>query len=249
MIVQIYEIQGPTEAEKCIELEVNHIGSVLFSEDMCRMPSLKEVFRLTEGTPARNSLIPLFQDSNALFRALDYYRPHIVHFCENLTDRNGHEVDLSGHIQFQFELKQKFPDISIMRTIPIPQKGGSPNFPTLKIASVFEPVSDFFLTDTWLGMEPVKGFIGLTGKTTDWDMALRLVIQSNIPVVLAGGLSPENVFDAVVKVVPAGADSCTWTNKTDENGNPIRFRKDFLKVEKFINEVRRAQEELNPVIE
>ena len=62
-------------------------------------------------------------------------------------------------------LKKKFPEIGIMRSIPIPQKGILPHFPSLKIAHLLEPVSDIFLTDTWLGKEPVKGFIGITGKS------------------------------------------------------------------------------------
>ncbi|MBW1829917.1 MAG: hypothetical protein JRI74_10915 [Deltaproteobacteria bacterium] len=60
MIVQIYEIQDPHEAEKCIEAGVDHIGSILLSGDTWRDPSLKEVFQITKGTVAKNSLIPLF---------------------------------------------------------------------------------------------------------------------------------------------------------------------------------------------
>ncbi len=240
MIVQIYEIQSPQEAEKCVELGVDHIGSVVLSKDTWREPSLKEAIRLSEGTDVKNSLIPLFQDIDILYMAMDYYRPHYVHFCDNLTDHNGHEIDMNGIIRFQSDLKERFPEIGIMRSIPIPQNGVSPNFPTLEIARALEPVSDIFLTDTWLGKEPVEGFIGITGKTVDWAMATELVLQSEIPVILAGGLSSENVYEAVMKTVPAGADSCTQTNMVDRNGRPIRFKKDFSKVEKFVKEVRRA---------
>jgi phosphoribosylanthranilate isomerase len=240
MIAQIYEIQHPQEAEKCIESGVDHIGSVLLSENTWREPSLKEVFRLTTGTSVRNSLIPLFHDINLLFRALDYYQPHFVHFCETLTTSDGWEINLDALIRFQGVVRQKFPEIGIMRSIPIPQKCVSLPFPTLKIARAFEPVSDVFLTDTWLGKEPVEGYIGITGKTVDWETAEKLVAQSNIPVILAGGLSPDNVYDALVKTAAAGADSCTQTNMVDENEKPVRFKKDFLKVENFVKEVRRA---------
>jgi phosphoribosylanthranilate isomerase len=36
MIVQIYEIQDPWQAERCIELGVDHIGSVLLSQNQWR---------------------------------------------------------------------------------------------------------------------------------------------------------------------------------------------------------------------
>lgn len=241
MIVQIYEIQEVREAEKCIELGVDTIGSVLLSKDEWQISSLKDVFHSTKGTSTKNSLIPLFPDADILYRALDYYQPDIVHFCETLTDVHGRKIDIALYLKLQSNVQQRFPETSIMRSIPIPQNGALPDFPTLEIARTLEPVSDIFLTDTWLGEEPVEGYIGITGKTVDFQIAKDLVRQSNIPVMLAGGLSPENVYDAVLKTRPAGADSCTQTNLADGNGKPIRFKKDFKKVEKFVKEVKRAK--------
>jgi phosphoribosylanthranilate isomerase len=244
MIVQIYEIQTPHEAEKCLELGVDHLGSVLLSKEEWRLPVLEEVMRLSSGAGAKSSLIPLFDDHDTLYRALDYYRPGYVHFCESLTDREGREIELDRFIGLQTEVKERFPAIGIMRSIPIPRCGLSGNFPTLKIARSLEPVSDLFLTDTWLEKEPVEGFIGITGKTVDWETARELVHQSSIPVILAGGLSPENVFQAIMKVLPAGADSCTLTNRVDEAGRTARFEKDLKKVGAFVEEVRRAEKEI-----
>jgi len=244
MIVQVYEIQTPHEAEKCIDLGVDHLGSVVLSEEEWHQPLLKDVMGLTGGTDTRNSLIPLFRDMDVLLRTLDYYRPHYVHFCDSLTDHNGNERDLHEFVHLQSGIREKFPEIGIIRSIPIPRNGAFPGFPTLKIARTFEPVSDFFLTDTWLGKEPVKGYIGITGTTADWDVARELVLGSDIPVILAGGLSPDNVYQASLHVLPAGADSCTRTNKLDPEGNPMRFRKDFPKVEAFVSEVRRLEIDL-----
>ena len=244
MIVQIYEIQTPHEAERCIELGVDHIGSVILSQDKWRMPPLREVIRLSDGTGAKNSLIPLFTDSDTLYRALDYYCPHYVHFCDSLTDNDGRKIELDGFIRSQSSLREIFPEVGIIRSIPIPQEGASPHFPTLSIARALEPVSDVFLTDTFLEKEPVTGFIGITGKTVDCEMAGELVVQSQIPVILAGGLSPENVHEAIVRVLPAGADSCTQTNQVDLKGRPARFKKDFQKVEAFVKAVRRAEKGL-----
>lgn len=245
MIIQIYEIQTPREAEKCIELGVDHLGSVLLSQDGWRVPELKEVVRLSDGTDVRNSIIPLFRDRDTLFRSLDYYGPHYVHFCHSLTDNEGREKDLKEFTDLQENLKEKFPEIGIMRSIPLPQKGEPTDFPTLKIARKLEPTSDILLTDTWLGKEPVEGYIGITGKTADWELASELVRQSNRPVILAGGLSPENVYEAINRVSPAGADSCTGTNKTDQDGKPERFKKDFQKVKKFVEEVRRYEKDMD----
>jgi phosphoribosylanthranilate isomerase len=197
--------------------------------------------RLTEGTVAKNCLIPLFQDFNGICRVLDHYRPHYVHFCETLTQFDCCQTDLEPFVRFQFDLKEKFPEIGIMRSLPIPQPKVSSPFSTLAMARLLQPVTDVFLTDTWLGREPVEGYIGITGRTADWNTARQLVVESQIPVILAGGLSPGNVFEALMLVRPAGADSCTGTNLQDAAGTPVRFRKDFGKVKRFVEEVRKTE--------
>ncbi len=42
MITQIYEIQTPKEAAQCIELGVDHIGSVLLSQEEWKQPLIKD---------------------------------------------------------------------------------------------------------------------------------------------------------------------------------------------------------------
>ena len=244
MIVQIYEIQAPEEAEKCISLGVDHIGSVLVSEDSWRQPLLKEVIGLSQGTDSRNSLIPLFKNQDILYKVLDYYRPAYVHFCDSIPHHPGCRPFMDELIVRQSKLKEEFPEMGVIRSIPIPPKGEAQGFPTLKMGAIFEATSDFFVIDTWLRTPPVGGFIGITGKLADWGLARELVLQSKIPVILAGGLSPENVYEALLRVLPAGADSCTHTNAVDGRKRPIRFKKDFRQVERFVNEVRRAGESI-----
>jgi len=249
MIVQIYEIQDPWQAGQCIELGVDHIGSVLLSQDQWRQPILKEVIGLSVGSEAKNSLLPLFWDMETLVHCLDYYRPHYVHLCGSLTDHQGIPVELDAISQLQHALKEKFPQIGIIRTIPIPGPGTMKGFPALEIARALEPVSDLFLIDTWREQEPVEGFIGVTGSPADWILSRELVRESDIPVMLAGGLSPENVFEGLVRVRPYGADTCTHTNKVDRGGTVIRFQKDFRRVEAFVKEVRRAEKVIKDKME
>jgi len=244
MIVQIYEIQDPWEAERCIELGVDHIGSVVLSTENWQNPEIRDLIKLTQNAGGKNSLIFLFWDKDIIFGALDYYCPDIIHFCESLTDEAARPLELRPFVQRQDLVRRQFPEIKIMRSISIAPRGHNPRPPAVEIAKLFEPVTDIFLTDTWLGKEPVEGYIGITGRTLDWDAASQLVKHTKLPVILAGGLSPNNVYEAVVKVVPAGADSCTETNMTDDSGRPIRFKKDFHKVKQFLSEIRRAEEEL-----
>jgi phosphoribosylanthranilate isomerase len=243
MIVQIYEIQTPYEAERCIEAGVDHIGSVILSQTNWRKPEIRDVILAGNGTKLRNSIIPLFQDMDIIFKALDYYKPDYIHFCERLVNSHG-QYNLEGFIRIQEKIKETFPDIGIIRSIHIPADDAIPGFPTLVIAKYLEKTSDLFLTDTWLGKEQIEGFIGITGRRCNAVMAKEMVQQSKIPIILAGGLSPDNVYDAIMDIHSGGADSCTLTNETDKEGNPIRFKKDFLKVKQFVSEVRRAEKDL-----
>jgi len=249
IIVQLYEIQTPSEAERLIMLGVDHIGSVIVSAEAWKIQSIKDTVRVIDDGGVRSSLIPLFSDTDTVLRALDYYQPDIVHFCDALPLQIAEFGVLEGLVSLQESVKKRFPDINVMRSIPIAQTGMSGRVPTIELAGLFETVSDFFLTDTLLlnsdesevEEQPVKGFVGITGKTCDWGMAAKLVESSRIPVILAGGVSPDNVFEGIRRTRPAGVDSCTATNAADSEGRSIRFTKDFDKVKRFVEEVRRAE--------
>ncbi len=250
--VQIYEIQRPEEAEAMIRIGVDHLGSVLLGEDRWKDPVIRDTVSEVRRLGAKSSLIPLFQNEDALVRALEYHRPDIVHFCDMLeegTDSKRASLKLPLHLQTR--IRQRFPEIAVMRSIPIPPSGEGVPATTLAVARRFEPVSDFFLTDTVMPSatgpaeaQPVCGFVGITGVPCNWDHARALVESAKIPVILAGGISPENVEEGIAAVRPAGVDSCTATNAVGRDGKPIRFQKDPQRVKKLIEAVRRAEKRL-----
>jgi phosphoribosylanthranilate isomerase len=80
--------------------------------------------------------------------------------------------------------------------------------------------TDFHLFDAyWHGVH------GGTGKSFDWELVARR--RSKIPMVLAGGLTAENVNDAVMGVKPYAVDVVSGVEA--EPG-----RKDHAKVESFL---------------
>jgi phosphoribosylanthranilate isomerase len=192
-------------------------------------------------------LIPLFNTPETVFQTLDYHRPHIVHFCETLMGSGCGEGEVDRLIALQEAVKARFPEIDIMRSVPIAETGFGDRVPSLELARRFEPVSDYFLTDTLLMAEetapgaeeqPVCGFVGITGRTCDWDVAAELVRTSGIPVILAGGLGPDNVAESIRQTRPAGVDSCTLTNAVGRDRRPVRFQKDLERVRRFVEAAR-----------
>ena len=249
IVVQIYEVQDPAEAQALIELGVDHVGSVIVSESDWRLPLVKDTVRAAKSAGAKSSLIPLYNHPDAVFRTLDYYQPDMIHFCETLADLNDDGLTCAPLIRLQEQVRQRYPQILIMRSIPIVQQDRQAPLDTLRLGRRFEPVSDYFLTDTLLvnrggdrlDRQPVEGFVGITGQTCDWDIARKLVAESHIPVILAGGLSPQNVTAAIQSVQPAGVDSCTQTNMQAPDGQTIRFRKDLEKVRAFVEAVKQVE--------
>ena len=72
--------------------------------------------------------------------------------------------------------------------------------------------------------------VGAAGVTHDWSIDRAIVEAVDVPVILAGGLGPDNVEDAIRAVRPAGVDSLT---KTSVKENGVLVRKDLDKVREF----------------
>ncbi|EMA39393.1 phosphoribosylanthranilate isomerase [Halococcus morrhuae DSM 1307] len=73
---------------------------------------------------------------------------------------------------------------------------------------------------------------GGTGETHDWMRAREIVADLDAPVLLAGGLTPENVASAVETVAPFGVDVSSGIE--DERGTGT---KDHAKLHEFVARV------------
>ncbi|MGE4290855.1 MAG: phosphoribosylanthranilate isomerase [Desulfovibrio sp.] len=118
-------------------------------------------------------------------------------------------------------LRRADPELVIFKSIVMGRPGEAD---PLNVARGHAPYVDAFLTDTY---DPVTGASGATGRTHDWAASRALVEARLRPVILAGGLTPDNVAQAVRAVRPAGVDA--HTGLEDAQG-----RKDPEKASSFV---------------
>ncbi len=106
---------------------------------------------------------------------------------------------------------------------------------SLDLIDKYLPYVHAFLLDSGRPNQDVPEYGG-TGRTHDWTVSAEFVRKSPHPVFLAGGLTNENVAEAIKLVRPFGVDLCSGV-RTNSTLDP-----DKLKA--FIAEVRRADIEL-----
>jgi phosphoribosylanthranilate isomerase len=102
---------------------------------------------------------------------------------------------------------------------------------SIAIARSYEGVADFLLLDSYRSEDKQ---IGALGVTHDWNISRRIVDVTRVPIVLAGGLGPDNVAEAIRTVRPAGVDSKT---RTDQDGS---HAKNLERVRRFHEAARAA---------
>jgi len=91
------------------------------------------------------------------------------------------------------ELRRKLPMCRIIKAFRVGQESRAEEF------SPYEKMVDGFLLDTYKKGEP-----GGTGAVFDWSVVEQLGLQR--PMLLAGGLEPANISEAIAQVHPYGVD-------------------------------------------
>ncbi|WP_091465929.1 phosphoribosylanthranilate isomerase [Paenarthrobacter nitroguajacolicus] len=138
-------------------------------------------------------------------------------------------VQLHGEVSVTeiSKLRRLRPDLGVLKSLIVRES----NIKELltQVDATQEHV-DMFITDTF---HEATGARGATGRTHDWSVSEQLVARSERPLMLAGGLTPENVGDAIRAVQPAAVDAHTGLEGVNK-------RKDLDKVTRFVSEARIA---------
>jgi phosphoribosylanthranilate isomerase len=123
------------------------------------------------------------------------------------------------------------------------QLGGRPIMRAFRIGPEgLRPVIDYLHRCRELGASPVltlldsavQGAYGGTGETLDWSLARQYVLMSDLPpLVLAGGLTPQNVAEAIRIVRPTAVDVASGVESRPD-------RKDHATVNAFVRAAQNA---------
>jgi len=212
MLVQIFEVQTPEEAAALIRLGVDHIGVLVGDGAFPRELSTTQTKAIFAAVPASHKRVALTLSPNleVVARVIEETQPDIVQVQAEIGD---------FPVAMTSVLKMRFPEIPIIRAVPVIDET------SIETAASYRGVADFLLLDSYdLGQRQ----FGALGRTHDWRLSRRIVDETAIPVILAGGLGPDNVAAAIAAVRPAGVDSKTRTDRPDGTG------KDLAKVQAFV---------------
>jgi len=142
-----------------------------------------------------------------------FCRTNTIQICDHLT--HGTHRDL----------KDALPGISVVQVVHVT----APE--SVEEAVRVAPQVDAILLDSGNQKLAIKE-LGGTGRTHDWTISRTIRERIGIPLFLAGGLTPENVGEAMEGVGPFGLDLCSGV-RTDG-------KLDAAKLKRFFAAVRRA---------
>jgi len=175
--VKICGITREADAQAAAAAGADAIGLV-FYPDSPRAVSLEQARKIAENVPPFLTVVALFVDEPAdvVMRTLDRVPIDVIQF-------HGDETP-------EFCAQFRRPWIKALRMKP-----------GIDVAGEFSRFAGArgMLLDTWQEGKP-----GGTGQVFDWSLAAQ--DNHSMPLVLAGGLHPDNVAEAVMSVRPAAVD-------------------------------------------
>lgn len=131
-------------------------------------------------------------------------------------------------------LKQNFPKVHTWQSLHLPAGDA---FDIIKVASKAESYInagvDIIVLDTAVETGAKKQYGG-TGQTNNWELVKDLIPLIKAPVLLAGGLNPENVQKALLTVNSIGIDVSSGVEV-------IKGQKDPAKLKLLISQVRELE--------
>jgi len=210
MIVQIYSMTTIDDAVATAEIGANIIGVVAGEPGVLAEAVDNNTARaiLAAVRPrARGVALSLSDNRDEICAMVDVVQPDIVHVA-------AREIEPEDCVW----IRTRVAPARILRAIAV--RAGE----TVAEAEAHQESIDYLMLESGAKGLPFAG-----GETHDWLVSRIVVERSRVPVILAGGLSPDNVEKAIMAVRPWGVDSFTHTDIPGQRG-----KKDLSRVRAFI---------------
>lgn len=214
VVVQIYTMQSPAEAIAVAACGVDHVGVTPSDRGLPGEISstvAAEICSAVVGL-ATSVALSVETDLGAIAEMVAIVSPDILHLCGPPGAVDPEAVGV---------LRRRLPGVPIMQAIAVTGPEA------IEVALSYAPVTDYLILDS---VDTAIAGVGAAGTVHDWNVSAAIVEKVDVPVILAGGLSPENVAGAISAVQPWAVDSLTHTNRPIVGGG---FRKDLDLVEQF----------------
>lgn len=203
--VKICGIQTPTEVQICSNAGADALGFV--TEYPTSVPwnlGRKETKNLIKTVPPFISSVVVTTGSpEEIIEITDFTKPDIVQL-------HGEESE-----QEVKKITEELHSIGVKVLKAVSFGGGKEKIPKFQESGV-----DGIIVDSKTG-----GMPGGTGKKVDWEAANEIFDMLEIPGILAGGLTPENVVEAAKAVRPFGVDVISGVEGENHIKDPERVRK------------------------
>ena len=198
MHVKICGIQNPEDAQMGAELGADEIGlhiALFGARSALEIAAAKAIIAATPKTTA-TVIVTSETDAQKLIETAVETGAAILQLYGNVTAETITRV------------KENLPSVKVWKVIDVTDETA------IDEAKKFESVVDALALDT---VNPATGQRGGSGMTHDWNISKKLVAAVSVPVVLAGGLNPDNVVEAIRMVHPYGVD--VNSGVTNEDGS------------------------------
>jgi phosphoribosylanthranilate isomerase len=221
MLIKVCGMTSKKDIDICIDNKVDIVGFLLqppsksFERaDMLDLQGAKELISYVPSN-VESCLLVHLKDIDKILLTIEELKPTMI------------QIQKQSELSFCNinRIKKTFPSIKIIKTFYINE-----NIDIQEMINDIKIYIDKKLIDLVL-LDSEKGG---SGQIHNWDISAHIVKKIKcFPILLAGGLNPDNVKDAILKVQPYGIDVMSGVSTN-------LYNKDVSKLNYFVRNIRNS---------
>jgi phosphoribosylanthranilate isomerase len=204
--IKICGITNSEDAHLAVACGANALGFILVPESPRYVEEKAALRNLLETVPPLVSCVGVCRSPNVIGES---YRGsvHAAQFYEIEEKQTWHWQRGALHLIYAFRVKDETSLFDIDAALE-----------ALRLSNGSLPVSALLL-DTYH-----QDKLGGSGETFNWELAVEAKSRFALPIILAGGLTPDNVEEAIAKVRPYAVDVSSGVETEPGKKDPVKVR-------------------------